>query len=401
MLRNAPRSLEPLISSLPFWVDSLDLCRISIEGIEHIACIDNQASCSILSLEFALKNHIAVEPVNVPFTLGDGSLAYATGRALVNCIARGVHFPSCEFYILPYGIQPIILGRPFLYESGLLRCPRHTGHEALAPLRQKNMAIHPVKHHCTMRDHQFQSQIRIQIGLKEAQAVPDKASNQNFMSLAYAQALGYSVEGAQHSRVTVKLANGARVQCHGHIETQFKFRGIAGQCKSMRSRFTIIDGHPFDLSLGNPFVKKHQVFDERISDIEWTHVDEENLFLCPTFGSSKGSKGFFARKLEFTNDYQDEEMTGIASRPNNPAVISRPAVAAPQMPVAPAVEVADAPALAREPPAGPPGNGAQRGAVNHEPPTVSQSDGHDSRKEKCSNTEHAPTLVRKAQIIGI
>jgi hypothetical protein len=66
-------------------------------------------------------------------------------------------------------------------------------------------------------------------GMKEAQAVPDKGSNKNVMSLAYAHALGYPVEGGQHSRVTVKLANGAIIQSHGSIETQFKFRRMVGQ----------------------------------------------------------------------------------------------------------------------------------------------------------------------------
>jgi len=293
MLRNAPRNLEPLISSLPFWLNSLDLCRISIQGIEHIACIDNQASCNVLSLRFALENQVAMEPVSLPFTLGDGSRAYATGRVLVNCIAR-VHFPTCEFYIVPKCIQPIILGRSFLYESGLLKCPRHIADKPLFPFRQKGTASHPVKHHFASRDHHFQSQIRIQIGLKEARAVPDKASNQNFMSLAYAQALGYSIEEARHGQITVTLANGAKFGCHGQIETRLEVRRMKGQAISLRCRSTIIDGHPFDLSVGNTFVKRYKVFDENVSDIEWTHVDEDTLFLCPTFSYSKGGKGILS-----------------------------------------------------------------------------------------------------------
>jgi len=84
------------------------------------------------------------------------------------------------------------------------------------------------------------------------------------------------------------------------------------------------------------------------------------------------TQGIFASKLEFTNDFQEDEMMGIASRSNSSIVIRKQAVVAPQVPVSPAVRPNGL------------GDVAQHGTVSHESTTAPQSNGMNHAMSKYS-----------------
>jgi hypothetical protein len=111
------------------------------------------------------------------------------------------------------------------------------------------------------------------------------------MSLAYATSMGYSVDRQPNNKVTLKLGNGVFIQSSGTVEAYLRLRGTAGQTRQLGSRFIVIDGLPFDLAVGNTFIRKYKVFDKRISDIEWSHDEEENLHFCPVIKTTHNGKG--------------------------------------------------------------------------------------------------------------
>ncbi|EFZ04126.2 hypothetical protein MAA_01200 [Metarhizium robertsii ARSEF 23] len=242
---------------------------------------DNQASANIMSLEFARQERITVEEsVAVPFILGNGSVDYSVGRATADCaLPFAPHFSGIRgFYVFSTSSQPLILGRAFLLETGLTKCPQNLircttikgGLSApptspLSRIERSRWQIKAVVKHASVTH--------------QTSVVPDKGSDFDIMSLAYAQRINAGMTPCQRDQDIVLLANGRVARVMGSAKVSIHFIGKASRLGPIPVRFVIIENLPFHIALGNPFLEKYRVFD-RVSEFQWTHTTDDNALLC-------------------------------------------------------------------------------------------------------------------------
>lgn len=246
---------------------------------------DNQASANIMSLDFAWREGIRVDPVRVPFVLGDGSIHYSVGRAIVDC-ALPVD-PDCprlhEFYVLFSPTAPLILGRKFLHEAHITRLPSANATSPVAT-DDDHVSIRTSisLDHIEYSTWHVKATLRHEEVVEESSIVPDQGSDINCMSLKYARDINVGIKPCQKIRDTlVCLADGRSASVMGFADVFIQFSGTATrQLGQIPVRFAIIENLPFHLILGNPAIKKFKILEDT-SFFEWVRVVDQYATLCP------------------------------------------------------------------------------------------------------------------------
>jgi len=230
----------------------MSFCRITLNGLDHRVLIDNQASDNIMSLNFAKTHHILVEPAYTAFILADGRPHYSIGKASVHCVFDSGE-KICFFHVFPQTVFPLVLGRPLLREMGLFG----PGHPPDTPVQ-----IRLDNHTGTTN---------------EALAILDRGSSDNIMSLSFARRHGYLAESSHlpEEGELVSLGNGIRIRTLGTTKARLQLPVSQTRGEKSRNRhrllgiqFTIVEGFPYDLALGNSFTRKH-MHDTASWDWDW------------------------------------------------------------------------------------------------------------------------------------
>lgn len=224
----------------------VDFRRVSLGGEEHIALVDNQAGSNVMSLNFARSHDINIEPASVTFLLADGETHFSIGQAFVDFAFRHIPALTIKFHIFTHAIFPIILGRQLLREIRILgslpselKCP---------PQSQIRIVV------------EHQTKIAV-----EATAILDKGSAKNIMSLAFAKRNGYLVPMEPNGSASslIRIGNGITVRNSGRAKAYLRIPTMEGKKGTPNSHlqigchFVILSGFPFDLALGNTFVRRY------------------------------------------------------------------------------------------------------------------------------------------------
>ena len=224
-----------------------DYSQIFINGRRYSGLVDNQASTNVVTLDFARKQRFKIVPKRVPFELANGSVQYSLGYTLVSCALTRDQPRSRlhEFYILATCIEPLILGRRLLYDMGILCPPGDSDLRSVGCDMGDGSLVgkNPLGETMILRP-EVRIHIRHSGGIKKILAVPDKGSDVNVMSLAFAQSLGYNIDRKGTSQRTHRLASGLVIRSVGIVRASFE---IDEQCKARSNAKTLRS--PYKLSL--------------------------------------------------------------------------------------------------------------------------------------------------------
>ena len=147
-------------------------------------------------------------------------------------------------------------------------------------------------------------EVRIHIrhsgGIKKILAIPDKGSDVNVMSLAFAQSLGYNIDRKGTSQRTHRLASGLVIRSVGIVRASFEIDMNSARLNLMQKPFAVHINFPFDIAFGNPFIHELKVFEANLSCLEWVHVREEFPLLCPLNTAQDGTSHGINYKIRLT-----------------------------------------------------------------------------------------------------
>lgn len=244
-----------------------------------MACIDNQASSNIMSLSFAQSHSVRIEPHSIQFTLADGSTQWSAGRGYALCAFGRTELPDFEFHIFESTAYPIVLGQPFIREAKIdpLRKSRF---RPPWPARGRQRTITGTE---TPTDPSFASPMRLQLshnsGSAGASAILDRGSTRNLMSLSYAKTSNYHIARLPADRPTLLLGNGALVTTSGTVRAALYLSPKLQVPQpvdnvEIPTEFIILDGLPFDVAIGNQFIRDH-------SDIYRHHTARKQVHYPP------------------------------------------------------------------------------------------------------------------------
>lgn len=237
-----------------------------------------------MTLEFARKRRFKIVPKRVPFELANGSVQYSIGYTLLSCALTRDQQKTrpYEFYIFATCIVPLILGRRLLYDMGILSPPgnRHLRTADCDEEEESPGCKNPLGETAILRP-EVRIHIRHSGGIRKILAVPDKGSDVNVMSLAFAQSLGYNIDRQGTSQRALQLASGLMVRSVGIVCASFEIDMDRARLDLMQQHFAVIVNFPFDIAFGNAFIRELKVFEANLSCLEWVHVREELPLLCP------------------------------------------------------------------------------------------------------------------------
>ena len=261
-----------------------DYSQIFINGKRYSGLIDNQASTNVMTLDFARKQRFKIVPKRVPFELANGSVQYSIGYTLLSCALTRDQQKTRphEFYIFATCIEPLILGRSLLYDVGILRPPVDRHLPSLFCDKEENSLVgeNPLGETVFLRP-KVRIHLRHSGGIRKILAVPDKGSDVNVMSLAFAQSLGYNIDRQGTSQRTLQVANGLMIRSVGIVCASFEIDMSRARLDLMQKHFAVVVNFPFDIAFGNAFIRELKVFEANLSCLEWVHVREELPLLCP------------------------------------------------------------------------------------------------------------------------
>lgn len=257
-------------------------CEVILNGRLHLAIADNQASANIMSLDFARRERIKVDWVAVPFILVDGSMCYSVGQATAKCALRSSMPPSqlCVFYIFLSPVEPLILGRKFLHENGLIKLS-YTPSQLLS-VGDEDCLSAPIRMSLSHLDSsRFQVKTVLKFGNKveEVFLLPDRGSDIDVMSMAYARKIGIDIMPCRPSQESIRLADGRIGRVVGSAYASLHFCGRAHHLETIATHFAIIENPPFEIALGNSSIKGTGIFEDK-SDFEWAYTIEDHAILC-------------------------------------------------------------------------------------------------------------------------
>ena len=268
-----------------------DYSQIIIEGRTHSGLVDNQASASVMTLDFVRKQRFKVVPKRVPFELANGSIQYSIGYTLVSCaLTQDQHrIRLHEFHIFTTCVEPLILGRRVLYDMGILSAPKISDIQSFDCDQEGNSLVrgNPLGESLNLRP-EVRIHIRHDGGIKKILAVPDKGSGVNAMSLAFAQSLGYNIDRRGTSQCTLRLASGLIIRSVGTVYASFEIDMQTARLDLFQKTFAVITNLPFDIAFGNAFIHELKIFEANLSCLEWVHVREELPLLCIVHKSTDG-----------------------------------------------------------------------------------------------------------------
>ncbi|CAF9908899.1 hypothetical protein IMSHALPRED_007532 [Imshaugia aleurites] len=237
-----------------------------------------------MTLDFARKQRFKIVPKRVPFELANGSVQYSIGYTLLSCALTRDQQKTRphEFYIFATCIEPLILGRSLLYDVGILRPPVDRHLPSLFCDKEENSLVgeNPLGETVFLRP-KVRIHLRHSGGIRKILAVPDKGSDVNVMSLAFAQSLGYNIDRQGTSQRTLQVANGLMIRSVGIVCASFEIDMSRARLDLMQKHFAVVVNFPFDIAFGNAFIRELKVFEANLSCLEWVHVREELPLLCP------------------------------------------------------------------------------------------------------------------------
>ncbi|KAF4621893.1 hypothetical protein G7Y89_g14452 [Cudoniella acicularis] len=191
------------------------ILRVTLKGVEHIACPDSGSDKNIISKEFAKEHNFRIRCGKKDikrFELGSGAYIESIGRARLPCsLAKGSG--SCRkqwFHVLADSIVPLIMGRHFLEQTQVLTKNRHLLERCPPELR----FIPSLKFIGSPRK---RSGMGVSINGRVLVATPDTGSDLNLISLACAERERFYIDKGQEGLVRLQNADGSVTKTMGRV----------------------------------------------------------------------------------------------------------------------------------------------------------------------------------------
>ncbi|PMD62030.1 uncharacterized protein K444DRAFT_361008 [Hyaloscypha bicolor E] len=249
----------------------------------HWAFVDNHSSGNIMSLEMASWIGLSIHGDGVNFRMIDGTVERSLGHVWVDCslITTTKTSKQHRFHIFATPIKPLIIGGPFLYDSGILIASPSASIKALDLSNEMDLLSHTTD--CVT--HQYPMYLiwveaeALQISA-EAIAVADTGANADLMSLAFAREKGFPVQPVRELEGVIMTANGKIIRSKGIIIATVCFSNHhAHPFAPLRCRFVVIENLPFDVVLGRSFVNQQNLLRKSKSQL-YHHMAFEQQHTC-------------------------------------------------------------------------------------------------------------------------
>jgi len=215
-----------------------------------------------MSLELARRIGLSIQGDRIKFKMVDGTAERSLGYVLVDCsLVTAKTSKQQKFHIFATPNKPLIMGGPFLYDSGILMKSPSPSREAL----DLNMGIQllPPTPNCASH-HYLLYLIRVEAECfhisAEAIAIADLGSDIELMSLTFAQAQKFPIQRERKIEAAIQTANGKVVRSKGVIEATI----CLANNYTHRHRFVVIENLPFEVILGRSFVTQQKLLKKPI-----------------------------------------------------------------------------------------------------------------------------------------
>jgi len=234
-----------------------------------------------MTLDFAKNHKLGIRDSKTTFTLANGSFSDSIGHVRIICGLYNdrTSLSHRDFHVFSTALHPLILGGPFLHETKVLKMPRVDSSRKFLSSDTKNTA----RLVGAMPDKYLRSYFHIQINYNcviiNTLAVPDIGACINSMSLAYAQSMGFAIESSHRHQYHIQLTDQSLTQAKGIVDLLVWPNDCSRSPQYFKCRFVILDGLPFDISLGNIFINKYGVLSRNLDRLKWRYSAEKSLGL--------------------------------------------------------------------------------------------------------------------------
>lgn len=217
-----------------------------------------------MSAAFVKYTGLVLCPDNTALRLSDGSICYAIGLVYVQCKLSREPQGSCKltalqtFYVLKNTFTPLVLGIPFLREASLFHktCSHHILPQQITPLQRSAAGSDRTISNATWC---LKVVLVGKHSTHEAIAMPDSGASLNLMSLEYAEAAGFHVDGFRRAEIPLTIGNGQTVLTMGKFRTIAQLHPNLYSSKRVEVTFFVVKGLVADLVLGRHFSRQNHL----------------------------------------------------------------------------------------------------------------------------------------------
>ncbi|KAI0970642.1 hypothetical protein F4678DRAFT_435838 [Xylaria arbuscula] len=232
---------------------ALAIYPFQVNGNGCEALLDNQASANFMTLGFARDHDIEHHGHGRMFEMVSGYRVKSLGQATANIQLHSEEAIPWEFEVLESAMEPLILGRRFLYETKLLTRPAQLLND-----NGQNPAL---------------SKLGIQLGprLENVCALPIQSSPRDAMSDTYATSQNLPREAGEY---IIQSGDGTFTHSFEIVKTKVRLNN-AGTQDMLTLKFLVIGCLPFDLTLGNTTIKQRSLLHPSEKYRPWTFPSHE------------------------------------------------------------------------------------------------------------------------------
>jgi hypothetical protein len=235
--------------------------QVNINGRMHRALLDNHATGNIMTLEMAIKMDLAIEGDGIPFRMIDNSMELSLGHVWVDCsLASADNMKRRKFHIFVTAVRPLIIGGPFLYETGTLMTP------STAKTENADVDASPQPILLRAEDvHQY-SLYLVNVELANlgrsatCLAVADMGADTELMSFSFACKNGFPVQNQQGKQPMIRIGNGKHIRSQGSIQATISLISNQKQLhRPQRCRFIVVENLAYATILSRDFINSQNL----------------------------------------------------------------------------------------------------------------------------------------------
>jgi hypothetical protein len=252
-----PRKFERSRFALPLTISARE------GSISVLACPDTGSDVNIISNEVAQAlGYIIQDNISLDgqLTLANGRTVSTVGWIVADCSFNlnmpGLPGTSSFFYVLGNVPSPVVLGMPFLEQTGIMTKHRDKLIRLSGSTLQKPTILsvgRPKKHLICELNHELVA------------ATPDSGSEIDLMSPTFAIKNRFDIHPAKE---TVQLADGSMVICNGFVRTTLSIGNHFDTLGYPRSKvaasidFFLLEGLTHDIVIGEHYLEQLKVYTE-------------------------------------------------------------------------------------------------------------------------------------------
>ena len=190
----------------------------------------------------------------------------------------------CHFYIFEHVLAPIILGRKFLHDAGISRCPTRSGAPAELDDDCDGQSIWTTRSLDQVETYGWQVMATLSSGYStmDVAIVCDGGSNVNLMSLVYAEGIRSErkiLPGNLSNSAYIRLAYCRITGALGICYVSIQFHGRASQFGFIPVAFILVADLPFPIAIGASFIQRYRIFED-LRLFDWKITNDDQPMLC-------------------------------------------------------------------------------------------------------------------------